>query len=132
MAAAAVATPPKNSKMAKQIRTQLVPLQEVSLAKDSGWRDVDEGHVATLKAMITRGDWGSTTLAGPSLIAEGGKIIFSKEDAKFVIFNGLQIVSALLRLKTEIDGKSTEECETLPWWDDAIARIFQHGLLFIV
>ena len=100
MAAAAVATPPKNSKMAKQIRTQLVPLQEVSLATDSGWRDVDEGHVATLKAMITRGDWGSTTLAGPSLIAEGGHIILSKEDAKFVIFNGLQIVSALLRLKT--------------------------------
>ena len=92
--AAAVATPPKNSKMAKQIRTQLVPLQEVSLAIDSGWRDVDEGHVATLKAMITRGDWGSTTLAGPSLIAEGGTIIFSKEDAKFVIFNGLQIVFA--------------------------------------
>ena len=83
MAAAAVATPPKNSKMAKQIRTQLVPLQEVSLAKDSGWRDVDESHVATPKAMITREDWRSTALAGPSLIAEGGKIIFSKEDAKF-------------------------------------------------
>ena len=132
MAAAAVATPPKNSKMAKQIRTQLVPLQEVSLATDSGWRDVDEGHVATLKTMITRGDWGSTALAGPSLIAEGSRIILSKEDAKFVIFNGLQIVSALLRLKTEIDGKSTAECETLPWWDDTIARIFQHGLLFVV
>ncbi len=89
--AGAVATPPTDaSKIAKQIRTQVVQLQEVSFAKDSGWRDVDESHVAALKAIVMEGDWGSTTLAGPSLIAEDGKLILSKEDAKYVIFNGMQ------------------------------------------
>ena len=118
--------------MARQIRTQVVQLQDVSYEKDSGWRDVEESHVAVLKAVVTRGEWGSTTLAGPSLIAEGGTLIPSKEDAKYVIFNGMHMVLALIRLRTELEGKTIEACEALPWWDDAIARIFQHGLTFIV
>jgi len=128
-----MASPKATSKMAKQIRTEVVLLQDISLAADSGWRELDESHVTSLMAIVTNKDWGATALAGPSLVAEGGRIISSKEDGKYVIFNGKHMVAALQRIaSTTLQGLSDAQLEALPWWDDAVARIFQKGLSMAV
>ena len=71
-------------------------------------------------------------MAGPSLIAEGGTLITTKEDAKYEVFNGLHMEAALENLRSSLEGQTPEYCEALSWWDDVIARIFQQGLLFTV
>ena len=127
-----MASPKCTSKMAKQTRSELIPLREISLASDSGWRELDESHVTSLMAVVTNKDWGATTLAGPSLIAEGGKIITSREDGKCVIFNGKHMITALKRFGDTIEGLTEAQLESIEWWDDVVARIFQHGLSFTV
>ena len=41
------------------VQTQLVQLVDISLAGDSGWRDVDPHMVAQLKEKLTQGEWGA-------------------------------------------------------------------------
>jgi hypothetical protein len=82
--------------MATAVGHEKLRLDEVSLASDSGWRELDNERVDELVAVIMQGSWGMTSLAGPSIVSEGGTKQCSAEDGKFVIFNGKHIVKALL------------------------------------
>ena len=72
--------------MATVVGHDIIQLDAVSLAEDSGWCELDGGRVDELVAMILDGYWGATSLAGPSLVAQGGHKLISVEDGKFVIF----------------------------------------------
>ena len=43
---------------ARVVKTQQVQLVDISLAGDSGWRDVDPHMVAQLKEKLMQGEWG--------------------------------------------------------------------------
>ena len=66
------ATPPQKSRMAVVAGHEVVSLDAVSLADDSGWHDLDPARVEELSAMIFGGNLGATALAGPSLIQQNG------------------------------------------------------------
>ncbi len=52
------------------LRTERVKLADLSLAGDSGWRDLDESRVGQLEEVLYRGDFGNTTLAKPSVLCD--------------------------------------------------------------
>ena len=62
---------PKSKTMAAiHVKTQRIALDGVSTSEDSGWRDLASSHVADLKAVILAGDFGSSTLAKPSILMD--------------------------------------------------------------
>ena len=44
---------------ARVVKTEQVQLDDISLASDSGWRDVDPHMVAQLKEKVMQGEWGA-------------------------------------------------------------------------
>ena len=84
---------PTKSKNAAIVSHEVVALDSVSLAVDSGWRDLDQEHVEALVNMILEGNYSATALAGPSLISEGGRKLTSREDGKYVIRDLLDVRS---------------------------------------
>ena len=73
------------------VRSELLPVGEVSISKDSGWRPLDQGRVQELVADFKDGAYGQNTLAPPSII-DGG---VCASDGKRRLDNGLQSVAAL-------------------------------------
>ena len=61
-----------------------IPLTELSVAEDSGWRSLDESHVKALEETVRGGAWGQTTLVRPSVLQEGEKKCVSAEDGRYV------------------------------------------------
>ena len=43
-------------------------LDELSVAEDSGWRELDAERVAEMADLFRAGDYGATTLAPPSVL----------------------------------------------------------------
>ena len=72
------AMPPKgNINVATHVKTERVLLSDISLEEDSGWRGVSESHVEEFRKALVSGEYGSTTLARPSLLVDqGNKVRF--------------------------------------------------------
>ena len=88
--------------MATVVDHEVIQLDDVSLVEDSGWHEMDGGRVDELAATILDGTWGATSLACPSLVAQGGHELISVEDGKFVIFNGKHITQALTAARDRV------------------------------
>ena len=95
-------TAPNKSTMAIAVGHKMIQLDAVRLAEDSGWRELDGGRVDESVAMILDGNRGATSLAGPSLVAQGGHKLISVEDSKFVICNGKHIAKALTVVRDRV------------------------------
>ena len=82
-------------------KTERVTLNQISVAEDSGWRDPADDHVEALKKIVLGGEFGSTTLAKPSLLMDtSGREVVSSCDGCYVINNGKQFIMALQQLET--------------------------------
>ena len=55
---------------AVHVKTERIPLADISVEEDSGWRPVDAQHMADLRAVVLNGDYGNTTLAKPSVLLD--------------------------------------------------------------
>ena len=103
-----------------------IPLLELSVAEDSGWRSLDATHVATLEETVRGGAWGQTTLVRPSVLHENGKKCTSAEDGRYMLNNGLHAVKALMNVAAELDTMA----ESPIWLNAELAEIFSgDGLL---
>ena len=112
----------------KLIRNETVPLQAISIAEDSGWRETDEERCTELQAIILDGGWGATALKGPSLIADdGGKVQYPIEDGKAILFDGKHLVKVLQTLKEEKHLQCPKE-ELGDCLADPLEEIFINGL----
>ena len=103
-----------------------IPLTELSVAEDSGWRSLDESHVKALEETVRGGAWGQTTLVRPSVLHEGEKKCKSAEDGRYVLNNGLHAVKALMNVAAEVETMA----ESPIWVNTELAEIFSGcGLL---
>ena len=62
------------------VKTARIPLDDISVAEDSSWRDLDSKRVEALEKVIYQGDFGNTTLTKPSLLcdqADKAVVVFS-------------------------------------------------------
>ena len=116
------------AKAPKLIRSETLPLQDISVAEDSGWREIDSERVEELEKVILDGGWGATSLKGPSLISDdSGKLQHSTTDGKTVLFEGKHLVQALLNLKNgKYDVIPMEEMGD--WLVEPLEEIFKSGL----
>ncbi len=87
------------------IETCRIKLGDLSISEDSGWRPLDPERVAELVAVFKDGDFGATTLAIPSVLADSEKLIkSSREDGRFRLNNGKSSVAALKQLAAELEN----------------------------
>ena len=88
---------------APRVRNSVVlPLDDFSIAADSGWRDLDEDRIDELVSIFKNGDFGATTLAMPTVLCDDeGKALLSREDGRARINNGKSTVAALQKLRAE-------------------------------
>ena len=54
----------------KFLRSEILPVGEVSISGESGWRAQDRGRITELLADFKSGAYGQNTLAPPSLIGD--------------------------------------------------------------
>ncbi|OLP92330.1 hypothetical protein AK812_SmicGene25877 [Symbiodinium microadriaticum] len=127
---------------------QKIPLEDLSLAHDSGWRSIDETFVATLVESITSGQWGQSIFAGVTVL---GPSDLSAEDSRRLIDNGKQCVAAFVQVKgsqalygvqgmrkalrekkkpSSASVSGSESAESDPAWmsDPAVIDILDNGL----
>ena len=55
------------------------PSEEISCASDASWRKLVEDIVNTYERLILDGNYGNTSIGGPSLYAEDGNVQISGE-----------------------------------------------------
>ncbi len=121
------AMPPK-AQSEQFLRMQLQKLSEISVAMDSGWRGVDEDRVTELEQLILDGNYGSTSLAPPSLIAENDKVLLPSVDGGLCLNNGKQMIAALQRVEKTYQSMSPAEREEAPWLVASLVTVFTEGL----
>lgn len=78
------------------------------------------------------GEWGATSLAMPSLLSEGGRLLTSNEDGNLILFNGKHAVAALQSLAPRVAAMSDGEKEACEWLGGALTAIFKDGLAMAV
>ena len=110
------------------LTSTVVKLCEISVANDSGWRDIDDARVQELEAVILDGSYGATSLAGPSLLAEDGKPMHSTTDGGYILNNGKQIAHALQHIFAKVASVSEAERDDAAWLNTALRRVFDEGL----
>ncbi len=113
---------------AEFLRTQVQKVSEISVAVDSGWRDVDEERVTELENIILDGSYGSTSLAAPTLIAENGRVLVSTVDGGLCLNNGKQMIAALRRVEKTYESMSPPDHEEAPWLVAGLIKVFTEGL----
>ena len=106
-----------------------IPLDELSVAEDSGWRSLDASHVKTLEETVRGGAWGHTKLVRPSVLEEGGKKSTSAEDGRYLLNNGLHAVKALMNLAAELEA--ADSGGSPDWLNEELAEIFSGGGLLV-
>ena len=104
-----------------------IPLNELSVCEDSGWRSLEASHVKSLEETVRGGAWGQTTLVRPSVLQEGEKKCTSKEDGRYVLNNGLHAVKALMNVAAEVETMD----ESPIWMNSELAEIFSGGGLLV-
>ena len=127
MSAQAKAEAKAKSQAPKLLRCEVIPLADISVADDSGWREIDDERCTELQDVILDGSWGATALKGPSLIADdSGKLQFCTIDGKAILFDGKHLVTVLQFLKQDKYLKLPKE--QLTWLCEPLEEIFNNGL----
>ena len=106
-----------------------VPIDGISVAEDSGWRDlVPERVTELIEDVIKSGDWGSSILAGPKLVVDSHKKrVESSHDGLWILDDGKHIVKALQQVWEEFE--ETVDTDDQPaWLDGELLTVFRDGL----
>ena len=114
-----------DSSTATEVR---IPLDQLSVAADSGWRDLDPIHVAELEMVVRSGRWGQTTLARPSVLEASGRKVVSLEDGRFALNNGLHAIKALQNVAKAI-AKMQDGTAVPVWVNEELKLILADGVL---
>ena len=74
---------------------------DIGVGEDSGWRELDREVVDELKKKIYDGDWGNTSLKGPSILHGQTSV----KDGKVLLNDGKKIVTAVQEVYKENEDK---------------------------
>ncbi len=99
-----------------------MPVMDISVAADSGWRPLDEPRVTELMQAFRQGEFGLGILVMPSVLCHAGVPKVSVHDGRRRVNNGKSTVCALQRLQQEAAGGEPE------WLTGQLADILQNGL----
>ena len=82
------------------VKTERVPLCDISVAKDSGWRALNNRHVTALASKFRKGEYGHNILGVPRirLGCATKEPLVSSMDGKYMLNNGKCCIQALLQL----------------------------------
>ena len=83
--------------------TKRLLLKEVSLAEDSGWRDLDEDRVRELVSNFKDGAYLLVIMQSPAVLCVDSKPAVSSVDGKYVLCNGKSTMAALVHLALEYE-----------------------------
>ena len=127
--AAAKAKAKAKAKAPKLISSETVLLRDLSVAEDSGWREIDSERVIELTNTILEGGWGATSLKGPSLIADdSGRLLNSTTDGRIILFDGKHLVQALQNLLNDKYNAGLSAEDNSEWLVEPLEEIFKSGL----
>ena len=101
------------AKAYKVVKNEVIQLHDISVESDSSWREPDAEEVERLYQLIKAGEYGNTTLKGPSLRSENKKVLPSNVDGKAKLSNGKRIVMALQRAAEDYEKMSEVACPAL-------------------
>lgn len=93
---------------------ELVKLQDLSTADDSGWRAIDRARVDELKAAFERGEFGQNLLRRPSVVQFGGARLLCA-DGGMRLVDGKQTVVALKEMLAVREACDDDTCDALMW-----------------
>ena len=82
------------------LSTEVIPLKDISVAEDSGWRPTDPGRIADLRKRFETGECGMGVRAIPSIrTGSDGHKMLSTHDGCFRLSNGKATVNVLKAVK---------------------------------
>ena len=93
---------------------ELVKLQDLSTADDSGWRAFDRACVDKLKEALERGEFGQNLLRRPSVVQFGGAELL-RADGGMRLADGKQTVVALKEMLAVREACDDDACDALMW-----------------
>ena len=115
--------PPKRVAEVLFLRDETHSSGELSVAEDSSWRDLDAQQVAEYVKLIMEGNWGLTSLAPPSLIADVGNVMVAAVDGELLLYNGKQIIAALAQVQSKFSQISEDEVRQASWRGEGLLTI---------
>ena len=94
------------------VASMTVAIEDVSLAEDSGWREIDQARVAELRQSFEGGQYGMNLLKKPSLLQESGQRLTCK-DTLLKLADGKHTFQALSDIKKHYDSlaENQRECQ---------------------
>ena len=112
----------------KVVATSFYPLMDIGVGTDSGWRETDEQRVQDLIDTFKRGEFGINVLANPSILLYDG--LFKVDvGGKTRLANGKSAITALQRLKPEIeDLKTSAPTEWPEWFTNTLQQVYDEGV----
>ena len=82
--------------------TGTLPLDQISTASDSAWRETDQEEVARLEKIIEDGDYGSTTLSMfAQVVCDEHGVGAQAQDGAALLANGKRMTQALKNKKQQ-------------------------------
>jgi len=116
-------------------KTGTLPLDQISTASDSSWRETDQEEVARLEKIIEDGDYGSTTLSMfAQVVCDEDGVGANAQDGAALLANGKRMTQALKNKKQqreEILKKHENDSGNVPAWctQPLLIDIFEKGHL---
>jgi hypothetical protein len=104
-----------------------IPIGEVSLAADSGWRSLDGVRVDELKASFERGEYGQNLLRKPTLINHVGQPILCT-DGLLKIADGKHTFQALMELQEKMVDNDQDGFEDETPWTESLMIALRVGV----
>ena len=130
---------PKNLKIDKNMLQPtvlddsfLMPLMDISVCADSGWRPLDSKRVEALEAAFLRGEYGMNILKKPAVLSADGTTKGLKEtgtDGNAVLVDGKHCIAALQEISKRVKAdESGDELMLSP----NLMKVLEEGVLVSV
>ena len=119
------------TRVAEVIKTGVLPLENISLADDSSWRDTDEEQVTKFGKLIENGDYGNTTLSMVAqVLCDKDGVAIMASDGRAKLANGKRFTAALLKKKIYITTVKDAGGPIPSWAENPhIVKVFSEGHL---
>ncbi len=119
---------PEPAQAPRVIDNRRIKLDDISIAEDSGWRELDEERIQELTVAFKNGEFGQTTLGCASVTADQqDKLKTSRHDGRYRLSNGKSTVAALQALAAEYRAAEGTK-EGPPWAKGALLEVLACGL----
>lgn len=110
------------------IDTKIISLDDISIAEDSGWRELDAERVTELVDSFRKGEYGHGILTIPSVLSFQDVLKKSSTDGRLLLNNGKSTVAALKKLYAEWAAAAEDQKEAMEWAAGRLLKVFNDGM----